>query len=125
MSSGGLVDSLDVDGSVEVDSIVVVEPTVDDVLSPDVVGSMGVVVSIDVSGVLVSSGVDVLVLPVLPDVVGISAVSPADDPSSPNMLAPESLAQPNGFSGPQLLLIPQPSDATGARSRRIRANMAG
>lgn len=122
MSSGGLVDSLDVDGSVEVDSIVVVEPTVvDDVLSPDVVGSMGVVVSIDVSGVLVSSGVDVLVLPVLPDVVGISA----DDPSSPNMLAPESFAHPNGFSGPQLLLIPQPSDATGARSRRIRANMAG
>jgi hypothetical protein len=69
------------------------------------------------STVLVSV-VDVLVLV---DVVGAFVVCSAA--VVPNPSAPSSFAQPNGLSGPQLLLIPQPSDAMGARSRRTRANM--
>ena len=110
-----------VESVVVVDSMEVVDTSDEVVVASLVVGSTGSVVSLG-SPVLVSPDVDVLVLPV---VVGASEVSPADEPSSPNMLAPESFAQPNGLSGPQLLLIPQPSDATGARSTRIRANMAG
>jgi hypothetical protein len=96
-----------------VGSAIVVIASVEDVL-PSVVEGMDERVG---STVLVSV-VDVLVLV---DVVGALVVCPAA--VVPNPSAPSSFAHPNGLSGPQLLLIPQPSDAMGARSRRMRANM--
>jgi hypothetical protein len=105
------VDSAVVDESVEVVVVLTV------VVSAAVVGSTGMVVPLEL-GVVVASVVDVLVLV---DVVGAFVV--CSTAVVPNASAPSSFAQPNGLSGPQLLLIPQPSDVMGARSRRTRANM--